>query len=60
MTKNKIKFAASTTVQNRIAASVENVFDQTLPVDLSVIFKRYGLMPAVIKQISKQPNQPYL
>lgn len=42
---------ASTTVEIKIDADIEKVFAETIPVDLSIIFKRYGLIPAVVKTV---------
>lgn len=39
----------ATTARTQINANIETVFAQTVPIDLSIIFKRYSLIPAVLR-----------
>lgn len=46
-----MNLTASTTVKIKINADTKTVFAQTVPIDLSIIFKRYGPIPAVVKTV---------
>lgn len=46
-----MKNLATTTLHTVINTNIEDVFSLTLPIDLSVIFKKFFLIPAVVETI---------
>jgi hypothetical protein len=55
--EDTMKNLASTTLHTVINANIEEVFSLTLPIDLTVIFKRYLLIPAVVKTVPPAGNR---